>query len=260
MHRLSTELNWRSSRTKKPLLFKSLKLKLTKESLKVTQAEAEERKSELGVANQGAFFHHRNHCLQFQEDDWWSINCYARYLNFSLHNCGSDEGDEDNDDGDDVDGDGDDDDGGAPPPLGLWCWIRRQRGVARLEELATHWTSDLRIMMSILSSSIYEDQTSVHFSPTNDNMKRGKGESGLPFCLPCQWVNRPLVHQPRVHQSISCMFIHTTTSVHHCTFYIHISTECILAFHCFDSKTEWESAEDLHLNKEWCKTPHFHAI
>ena len=34
----------------------SLKLKLTKESLKVTQAEAEERKSELGVANQGTFF------------------------------------------------------------------------------------------------------------------------------------------------------------------------------------------------------------
>ena len=34
-------------------------------------------------------------------------------MNFSLHNCGSDEGDEDNDDGDDVDGDGDDDDGGV---------------------------------------------------------------------------------------------------------------------------------------------------
>ena len=54
----------------------------------------------------------------------------------------------------------------------------------------------------------------VHFSPTNDNMKRGKGESGLPFCLPGQWVNRPLVHQLRVHQSISCMFIHTKT--HQC--------------------------------------------
>ena len=42
-------------------------------------------------------------------------------MNFSLHNCGSDEGDEDNDgdDGDGDDGDGDDDDGAAPPPLGL---------------------------------------------------------------------------------------------------------------------------------------------
>ena len=42
-------------------------------------------------------------------------------MNFSLHHCGSDEGDEDNDgdDGDGDDGDGDDDDGAAPPPLGL---------------------------------------------------------------------------------------------------------------------------------------------
>ena len=42
-------------------------------------------------------------------------------MNFSLHNCVSDEGDEDNDgdDGDGDDGDGDDDDGAAPPPLGL---------------------------------------------------------------------------------------------------------------------------------------------
>ena len=59
VHRLSTELNGRCSRTKKPLFLKSLKLKLTKESLKVTQAEAEEGKSELGVANQATFFHHR---------------------------------------------------------------------------------------------------------------------------------------------------------------------------------------------------------